>query len=98
MHETDGEREHRSQQKDADDRVAELIGQQFPYRIVLRRRNDIVAVLPSALGDLVRRQTPGIVTDHVCQNLLFRENCRVDASSRTAMNNRIVKAMSDEPP
>ena len=40
MHETDGEREHRSQQKDADDRVAELIGQQFPYRIVLRRQYD----------------------------------------------------------
>ena len=52
----------------------------------------------AALGDLSGSQSFGIVTDHFSGQILFMENCRVEASSRTAINNRIVKAMSDEPP
>ena len=98
VHESDGERQHGRQQQDANDRIAEFLGEQPPGRIVLRRRDDVVAVPFAALGDLSGSQSFGIVTDHFSGQILFMENCRVEASSRTAINNRIVKAMSDEPP
>ena len=98
VHESDGERQHGRQQQDANDRIAEFLGEQPPGRIVLRRRDDVVAMPFAALGDLSGSQSFGIVTDHFSGQILFMENCRVEASSRTAINNRIVKAMSDEPP
>ena len=95
--ETDNQRQHRGKEQDPNDRIAELVEQKQPGRSILRRRDDIVAVPLAAGGDLLRSEAPGIVSNHLGQNLL-RVNCRVEASSRTAMNNRIVNAMSDEPP
>ena len=96
--ESDGKRQHGRDEQNLDDRIAELLQEEFPRRIVLGWRDDVVAVLPAALFDLLRLKAAGVVGNHGRFQNLFMENCRVEASSRTAMNSRIVKAMSDEPP
>ena len=54
VNEPDGERQHRGQQQNADDRVLELLDEKLPCRIVFGRRDDVVAMRPPAVCGLLR--------------------------------------------
>ena len=93
----DDERKHGSSEQHFDNGVAELVEQQHPRRLLARRCDDVDAVEPPAFGDLGSGQTDGTGRNH--NELFFSSgNCRDDASSRTAIKSRMVKAMSDDPP